>query len=126
MKDKGYKETLKRIAYCLEHKISSLDLSNLNLKDLPLEISNLTQLEELRLSNNNLQTLPPEIGNLGGLQELYLGHNRLQHLPPEINNLTELRKLYLAGNQFPNSLFKNKTLSRKIVYKKVRNMTYNK
>jgi len=29
-----------------------------------------------------------------------------------------LEELHLAGNQFPNSFFENKALSRKIVYKR--------
>lgn len=75
-----------------------LDLSSLELTDIPPEIGNLTELEMLFLLNNQLSNLPPEIGNLTKLYFLNIGGNQFSNLPLEIGNLTNLRELYLGGN----------------------------
>jgi len=54
---------------------------------------------EKRLFDNQLTQLPPEIGQLTQLQELDLRNNKLTQLPPEIGQLTQLRELHLNGNQ---------------------------
>ena len=55
----------------------------------------------LNLFNNQLTgEIPPEIGNLINLEELHLGGNQLTgEIPPEIGNLTNLWYLELHGNQ---------------------------
>lgn len=67
-----------------------------DLKELPEEIGNLTNLTELDLSKNKLTSLPKEIGNLTNLTKLNLSTNRqLRNLPKEIGNLTNLTELHL-------------------------------
>ena len=78
---------------------ASLDLSGLDLREVPSEIASLTQLTELNLSNNQLTSLPPQIASLTQLTMLNLGGNELRLLPPEIASLTQLVELYLWGNQ---------------------------
>src|SRR5688572_14901472 len=59
-----------------------------------------TQAKELQLSDLDLTELPPEIGNLTNLEVLVLANNSLRSLPVEISNLTKLRQLTLSDNLF--------------------------
>ena len=44
--------------------------------------------------------IPPELGNLANLQELFLYGNQLSgEIPPELGNLANLQELFLYGNQ---------------------------
>ncbi|MXX57127.1 MAG: hypothetical protein F4Z44_15330, partial [Gemmatimonadetes bacterium] len=67
---------------------------------IPPELGNLDNLQELNLSWNNLTgPIPPELGQLGNLRHLYLLENRLSgHIPPELGSLRELLRLSLGGN----------------------------
>ncbi|MCK4933986.1 MAG: leucine-rich repeat domain-containing protein [Simkaniaceae bacterium] len=79
--------------------ITQLRLEDANLRYLPHEIRQLTNLQELYLNQNQLTALPPEIGQLTNLQELGLMQNQLTALPSEIGQLTNLTKLYLMQNR---------------------------
>jgi internalin A len=76
-----------------------LDYSARGLTELPPEVSQHADLQELNLARNQLTALPPEIGQLTGLQRLWLDGNQLTALPPEIGQLTGLRELSLGRNQ---------------------------
>jgi hypothetical protein len=86
-------------SYSIENT-TGLGLSGLT-GEIPPEIGNLTNLEELDLSDNQLTgSIPPEIGNLTNLTFLDLGDNQLTgSIPPEIGNLTNLTYLSLFNNQ---------------------------
>ena len=52
--------------------------------EIPPELSNLANLEQLSLSGNQLTgEIPPELGNLANLEELSLGGNQLTGCIPE-------------------------------------------
>src|SRR5262249_44435879 len=74
-------------------KLQKLYLNKNQLKEVPLELWYLTDLQILNLKENQLGWLPAEIEKLSGLQELYLGSNSLRLLPPEMGHLTSLQKL---------------------------------
>ncbi|MBD2459869.1 leucine-rich repeat domain-containing protein [Oscillatoria sp. FACHB-1407] len=91
---------------------TTLDLSGMNLTELPPEIGKLTHLKTLILGRqgydegsrsekltNNLTTLPPEIGNLTQLERLKIWNNCLIKLPPEIGQLQNLKWLDLSENR---------------------------
>ena len=80
-------------------RATELDLSRKELKELPAEISRLTNLTSLDLSSNKLTQLPPEISRLTQLTSLALSFNQLTQLPPEISRLTNLTEIYLNGNR---------------------------
>ena len=68
--------------------------------EIPPELGNLTNLQRLYLSFNALtEEIPPELGDLANLQELVLGENDLTgEIPPELGNLANLQELFLGGN----------------------------
>ncbi|MBN1877029.1 MAG: leucine-rich repeat domain-containing protein [Anaerolineae bacterium] len=78
--------------------LTDLNLNRNRLSSLSADIQNLTHLEHLDLWNNRLTTLPPEIGALSHLEWLDVGDNRLETLPPEIAHLQQLIHLELQYN----------------------------
>lgn len=78
--------------------------------EIPKELGNLTNLEELNLSFNPLSgEIPAELGNLSSLKELWLVGNPVGNqlsgaLPEELGNLTNLEVLILNYNQLSGPL----------------------
>jgi hypothetical protein len=95
----GYQEALRRIEAARVSGQIELDLTELELTELPPEIRQLTALQVLYVFHNNLTHLPPEIGQLTALQRLYLYSNQLSSLPLEIGQLAHLQLLDLSYNQ---------------------------
>lgn len=90
-----------------DSKVTYISLSNNQLNgDIPPEIGNLSNLQQLILSNNQLSgSIPPEIGNLSNLQYLFLYRNQLSgSIPPEIGNLSNLQLLILFYNTLSGSI----------------------
>ncbi|MEM6281281.1 MAG: leucine-rich repeat domain-containing protein [Chloroflexota bacterium] len=94
-----YDTALERIEEAARTNATQLDLSWLQLTELPPEIGQLTALQYLALSVNQLTELPPQVSQLSALQLLALNDNQLSTLPPEIGQLTNLHTLHLSGNQ---------------------------
>lgn len=90
---------LQAIADCAKKGSDTLDLSGMDLTELPPEVAALTSLATLDLSRNRLKTLPPTMGALTALQSLGLAENGLTELPPEIATMTALATLDLSGNR---------------------------
>ena len=68
--------------------------------NVPAELGQLSELEQLDLSNNQLSDLPAEVGQLFNLSALDLSNNQLTSLPSELLLLPEL-DLDLNGNPLP-------------------------
>lgn len=81
-------------------QLDTLDLSFNHLSCLPDEICGLTKLKILNLNRNNFTTLPRTVGALTGLRTLYLSENKLRALPDTIKALVGLKMLILSNNQF--------------------------
>lgn len=86
-----------RINECYEKKDPVINLSGLNLEQLPEKVRNFTWLESLIVFGNNLKLLPDWIGELKELRELQVYQNPLEALPHSIKELTKLRLLYIEG-----------------------------
>ena len=69
--------------------------------EIPVELSQLSQLQDLSLYNNQLTgEIPVELSQLSQLQLLYLDSNQLTgEIPAELGNLAQLNGLYLHGNE---------------------------
>ena len=96
--DKVHEIVKKLVLKAKKEGATSLDLSEMQLTELPEEIYQLVQLETLDLSNNRLRILPREIGQLTQLKSLFLRNNYLSNLPEEIGQLIQLENLYLRNN----------------------------
>ena len=106
-------EAVRRILRFLSSQfMSTLDLSDLNLEDLPPIFDKepiVNRLSELNLNNNRLEALPLDVCHIEQLTVLRLNKNKLTHLPPEIGMLEGLEELYLEKNygltQVPTQIF---------------------
>jgi len=85
---------------CELTELNELRPYGLSLKTIPEEIGNLVNLKKLNLSGNNLTIIPSSIGKLLNLKILDLSNNNLDKLPIEIKQLQNLQKLKLKGNNF--------------------------
>ena len=83
-------------------RVVKLDLSRLELKQIPECICLFTVLENLIISYNLLETLPEWIGDFKALKILETTDNLLLTLPKGIENLQNLEELYTRGNQIKN------------------------
>ncbi|XP_074063391.1 leucine-rich repeat-containing protein 2 [Macrotis lagotis] len=117
--------------------LEKLDLSgNLELTELPFELSNLKQvtfvdvsanelssipicvlrmsnLQWLDISNNHLNDLPQDIDRLEELQTFLIHNNKLTYLPQVLLNLTKLTLLVVSGEglvEIPTAICESKTL----------------
>lgn len=88
-----------RFSTCEKYGGKSLNLSFLTLKDIPKDILQFPQLEQLDLQGNFLHELPSYLFSLNNLRVLSLQDNKLLHIPPDIGNLTQIVRLNLNDNQ---------------------------
>jgi len=93
------KEALRRIKVCRKSQKVKINLSRLNLGELPNELGDLYWLEELDLSMSNLGSLPQWIGDFKNLAKLNLELNELTSLPDSIGNLKRLKEIDLSYNR---------------------------
>ena len=83
-----------------KNKLSGLELRSLNLKQFPLELTQLVSLKKLFIDYNSIQSIPSEIWQLKNLRELSLRGNLLETLPSEIGSLKYLEALSVDVNNF--------------------------
>jgi len=70
--DKNYAEAKRLIEECRKKESKKLDLSKLNLKEIPPEIAELQFLEELDITRQ--KKIPEFIGNIVSLKKLFVGN----------------------------------------------------
>jgi internalin A len=108
---------LKIIRAAKEQRLKKFDLSRLRTYggslQIPTEVFELEDLEELNLSENSLTSIPKSIGQLQNLTSLNLSYNKLTSIPESIGQLQNLALLYLNRNELtavPKAIFKLKSL----------------
>lgn len=79
-------------------KVSSIDLSSINLKYLSPKIEQLNTLKSLYLAFNKLDSLSFDLSTLKTLSQLDIKYNKLNKFPDGITNLKQLSMLDLSGN----------------------------
>src|SRR6476469_3846865 len=102
-------EAVRRIDQAAEEKLTQLDLSWLDLEELPPEIGKCTQLETLVLAKfdgekskwvgNKLTEFPDAVLQLTNLKIINVSHNQITSIPEEIGQLSNLTDIYLSNNQ---------------------------
>jgi Leucine-rich repeat (LRR) protein len=92
-------KAMRRILACEKRRSKSLDLTRLNLEELPERVTTFTWLKSLHLGGNSLVKLPPAIGNLKAIEVLELNGNPIIELPDSFGNLEELRVFWCAGTK---------------------------
>jgi internalin A len=98
-KDGAYQKAEQRIAEARRTGARELNLSGLELTELPESLGQLTQLQTLDVSNNQLTALPAALGQLTQLQLLDVRVNQLTALPAALGQLALLQKLTAYSNQ---------------------------
>lgn len=96
-----------------EDNTGSLDLSSLELKEIPEDVYKLVNLEELNLENNEISTVPLCVAKLKNLKYFCVSHNRIKTISDGIGKLSKLEILEIDGNQLtslPKSITKLKNL----------------
>lgn len=81
--------------------LTSLSIVAHDIRSLPSEFANLSNLKSLTLTNNrdnNFCEIGNEITLLTSLTSLNLSCNKIQYIPPTINRLTNLTKLNVSTN----------------------------
>lgn len=100
-------QALSRIKKCKQTNAHMLYLNSLWLKELPIEILELSNLVRIDLSNNQISIIPSELGKLSNLQHLQLDNNQISDLPDSIGELRNLVSLYIRSNKLrtlPNTI----------------------
>ncbi|KAI4298944.1 hypothetical protein L6164_032449 [Bauhinia variegata] len=85
--------------------LHTLDLSHTSITDLPYSFFGLVELRVLYLRGCELfMELPPEIGQLKNLEELDLNETQIAHVPTEIRELINLQKLTLSFYEYDQNI----------------------
>lgn len=79
--------------------LEELDISKNRFSELPEEIGRLTTLKRLIAIKNKMKRVSPAIGELKNLKQLILNQNDLSTLPKEIGNCEELEYVDLWSNE---------------------------
>lgn len=97
-RDEAYREAEEKIEEARRSGATQLDLSEMELTELPESLGHLTQLQMLHINRNQLTTLPGSLGQLSQLEFLSFARNRLSSFPESVRDLKNLKKLYVWGN----------------------------
>jgi Leucine-rich repeat (LRR) protein len=96
--DKTYYEVEKKIEQAQRLDATELDLSNMNITQLPESIGSLTLVQRIKLQNNRLNELPGSFANLVQLKWLDISNNAITSLPESFTMLWQLEHLEATDN----------------------------
>jgi Leucine-rich repeat (LRR) protein len=95
----GYQIAEVEIAKVRREGATMLDLSCMNLLNVPESVSQLTQLKQLYIHSNSLRSLPVFLTNLTNLNVVRVFENRLESLPEWFGQFEQLHSLDFSDNQ---------------------------
>ena len=78
-------QALEKIALCKKNRLKYLDLSHLELTEIPLELATCVWIERLSLSHNHIYDISL-LASLTQLRKLSLSHNKISDLSPLSSN----------------------------------------
>lgn len=81
---------------------TKISLAGMQMTELPLELTQLTMLEELDVSNNKLINLR-KIEQLPNLRKVNAANNNIQQLHPDMLDMYSIDSIILTGNPIVNS-----------------------
>jgi Leucine-rich repeat (LRR) protein len=92
--------TFKNLEEALKNKdaVFKLDLSKQKLSEIPPEVFELKNINELYLDKNRLTVIPEQISELKYLQKFSAQHNEIAEIPGGLLKLTDLYYIDLADN----------------------------
>lgn len=93
----AYEIALTRIREAQSGRHDTLDLRDLELREIPLELFEMAELRSLRLMNTGLKGLPETLAQLQKLEKLVLVGNVLPEIPELIFRLHKLKELHIKG-----------------------------
>lgn len=94
-----YKRAIKRIEEAKINRSNKIDLSKLNLKDIPNELRDLSDLYDINLSSNRLTSLPDWFANFTNLTFLDVSWNQINYFPDCFINFSKIVSLDISYNQ---------------------------
>ena len=106
-KDEAYRRAEQKIEKARRSGAKKLDLSRMELTELPEALGQLTQLDSLCVPYNKLKVLPESLGQLTQLKLLDLAFNKLTMILESLGQLKQLHSLHLSYNllvDLPSSL----------------------
>jgi leucine-rich repeat protein SHOC2 len=92
----------------IDDTIKCINFDRSSIYEIPIELINLPNLENISLNNNNISKIPVEILQLKNLKTLSLNNNLFTEIPIIITEMMELCVLSMSGNkinQIPCSQF---------------------
>lgn len=78
-------------------KVVLLDMSYMNLTEIPTNVFRMTNLEYLNISNNSITEIPKKIKKLVNLKTLYIKNNLITCIHENIIDLQMLEEIYLES-----------------------------
>ncbi|MGB0983813.1 MAG: leucine-rich repeat domain-containing protein [Saprospiraceae bacterium] len=97
------KYILDKIQEAKEKELIKLDLSNLQITDIPNEVFKLKSLKILGLDGNNIWDVPSQINQLKALEVIDLSNNQLVEIPEVLNQMKHLKVIETMGNPLTGS-----------------------
>lgn len=80
-------------------EVTDLDLSFLELSELPEEILKFSNLRVLKLTKNHLSTLPDWLSSMKNLEQIWLGSNEFTDFPSVLKEVPKLHLVDISYNQ---------------------------
>ncbi len=93
-------KAIEKIKAAIEESKDSLDLSNLDLREIPIELKSALDLKRINLGFNKIEVLPDWFSEFIHLETLDFRGNKLSKLIPDLRKLVNLTSINLRNNLF--------------------------